>query len=507
MTGPALSLVPEAQQDFGRYRLLCRFATGGMANLYLAQLIGTQGFEKVVAIKQIHEHLTENRDFLQMFIDEARLCARITHPNVVQVIELGQIDNSHFIAMEYVEGETLAALTRRTTPELGIVARVIANAAAGLHAAHQLTDENGELLYVVHRDVSPQNILISYEGMVKVADFGVALARGNLHSTSAGQIKGKFAYMAPEQVQQDGVVDHRSDIFALGIVLWELATGHRLFKAQNDAATVTKVKEMEISSPSSLVADFPASLDAVVMRALERDPDRRFQTAEEMEEALDEVLVEMRNPVQRRHIAAMMQETFKDRIDAKRQLMIKCEDSKELITASSTLGSHPSVSIVGPTMTQGMATLARSSTRRSAVIGVIVVATALALVVAVMLVLASSRDRRQPAAKPEASPASAKATTPRTIQLQIRALPPEAVITVGGEKVSNPFELKREPGAGELDVEISAPDHTPQRFKVPLAESGRWMISLVRADEPSTKKAKKPVRRKLDEDLFGDPYK
>ena len=235
-----LRLIPPRQRPFGRYSLICRLASGGMANLYLAQLSGKEGFEKLVAIKRIHEHLSEEQDFIRMFIDEARLVSRISHPNVAQVIELDRFEESHFIAMEYVDGEGLHALLRRTKPKLPLVARIIAHTAAGLHAAHELQDQKGNPMGVVHRDVSPQNILISYLGAVKVVDFGVARARGNLHETNIGTVKGKLAYMSPEQVQS-GPVDRRSDVFALGIVLYEATTFRRLFKGESEVEKMRNV--------------------------------------------------------------------------------------------------------------------------------------------------------------------------------------------------------------------------------------------------------------------------
>jgi len=197
--GQQVVLVPAGERQFGRYQLIYRFAAGGMASIFLGRFPGPDGFEKLVAIKRIHPHLTSLPQFVAMFKDEARLAARISHPNVVQVLELGQCNGAHFIAMEYVEGESLSALLRRARVPYAVAARIIADALSGLHAAHELRNAKGELLHLVHRDLSPSNILISYEGVVKVVDFGVARARGNLSVTDVGTIKGKFSYMSPEQ--------------------------------------------------------------------------------------------------------------------------------------------------------------------------------------------------------------------------------------------------------------------------------------------------------------------
>jgi serine/threonine-protein kinase len=312
-----IKLLPRRQRRFGRYELICRLASGGMANLYLARLSGKAGFAKEVAIKRIHEHLSEEEEFIQMFIDEARLAARIAHPNVGQVLELDKVEDSFYIAMEYVHGESLYALIRSARPKVALTARIIANAAAGLHAAHELCDESGESLGVVHRDVSPQNILISYQGSVKVVDFGVARARGNIHTTNVGTAKGKLAYMSPEQVASRGE-DRRSDVFGLGIVLYEATAFRRLFKASSEAATINRVVHGEITPPTRIRESYPAELEAIVMRALERDPDRRFQTAEEMQVALETFIMRSESLVLPSTLGKLMQVTFAGRIAEKR---------------------------------------------------------------------------------------------------------------------------------------------------------------------------------------------
>lgn len=315
-----LSVPSSPQQRFARYSVICRFASGGMANLYLARLAGPEGFEKLVAIKRIHEHLSDDRAFIERFGDEARLAARISHPNVVHIIEYGSVGRSHFIAMEYVDGESLAALLNRTRVPFPLCARIICQAAAGLHAAHELRGSDGMPLQVVHRDVSPHNILIGYDGVVKVVDFGVARARSNLHTTFAGTIAGKLAYMAPEQAQ-GGELDRRVDIFALGIVLYEMTTYRRLFKMDSDIATIHQVLNSEIVPPSRLIPDYPSRLEQIVMKALEREPARRFVTALQMQQALEEAIVSMGPPVLEGALAELMRQVFADRIQQKQQMI------------------------------------------------------------------------------------------------------------------------------------------------------------------------------------------
>ncbi|MFH1131451.1 MAG: serine/threonine-protein kinase [Pseudomonadota bacterium] len=341
---PVLTILPREQRKFGRYTLLYRFASGGMANVYLGKFKGPDGFEKLVAIKRIHEHNTENPDFVRMFTDEARLAARISHTNVVQTMELGVEEGWHFIAMEYVDGESLAAFVRKCRLPFSIAARIIADSAGGLHAAHELRDSDGSLLNVVHRDVSPQNILVSYEGGVKVADFGVARAKSNLHVTLVGTLKGKFSYMSPEQVKSQEI-DCRADVFALGIVLYEITSRRRLFKGDTDIDTVNKVIRSDVTPPSKLVQDYPASLEKIVLKSLQPQPVDRFQTALEFQEALEHFVVETGAPVMQKDISKLMIDTFKDRIDQKRKLLRECAHSFDTVPEVNLPWSSPSLVI------------------------------------------------------------------------------------------------------------------------------------------------------------------
>jgi serine/threonine-protein kinase len=323
-------LLPNNQRRLGRYRLLYRFATGGMASLYLAQLAGTDSFKKTVAIKVMHGHLSSDPEFVMMFIDEARLASRIVHPNVVQILELGRVETSHFIAMEYVEGESVLELMRRLRPPCPLAARVVAEAAAGLHAAHELCDVEGRHLQVVHRDISPDNILLGYGGAVKVTDFGVARARDSLHFTSAGTLKGKFSYMAPEQLDGEPI-DHRADIFSLGVVLYELTVGRRLFKREADADTLKAVERCEVPAPSRVVRHYPRALEKVVLAALERDPARRPASMRELQEALERYLLRTGELVTPAAVGRFISSVFTERVEQKRQMRRRFEEREESV--------------------------------------------------------------------------------------------------------------------------------------------------------------------------------
>ncbi len=280
---------PGAARQIGRYLLFGEIAAGGMATVHFGRLSGPAGFSRTVAIKRLHAHYAKDPDFVSMFLDEARLAARIRHPNVVPTLDVVQTEDEMFLVMEYVQGESLAKLLRAvrsmmTTSDVRVIATVMSGVLHGLHAAHEAKSEQGEPLNIVHRDVSPQNILVGTDGVPRVLDFGVAKAVGRLQTTREGQIKGKLSYMAPEQLHNQPV-SRQSDIYAAAVVTWEALTGLRLFRGDNEAAIVTAVLQMPVPPPSQVVGHVPLAFDRVVLRGLERDPSRRYQTAREM--ALD----------------------------------------------------------------------------------------------------------------------------------------------------------------------------------------------------------------------------
>jgi serine/threonine-protein kinase len=278
----------------GRYELLVPIARGGMARVWAARLNGQRGFQKLVALKTILPHLAEEPEFERMFLDEARIASGVHHPNVCEIYELGEEQRTLYLAMEWVSGDSLARVLRASgkteAVDARVVARVLADACAGRHAAHELTDEDGRALGVVHRDLSPHNILLTADGTAKVADFGVAKALGQLHeATSAGQLKGKIAYMAPEQVTGSGI-DRRSDVFSLGCVLYEATTGQRPFRGEGDHQVMHAVLKGEVAPPTSLLRGYPQELERIVLRALSPQPILRYPTAERMRFALEEFL-------------------------------------------------------------------------------------------------------------------------------------------------------------------------------------------------------------------------
>ena len=282
-----------AGRVLGRYEVLMQLASGGMAAVYIARAIGVAGFERLVAVKVLHPHLAYEEEFISMFLDEARLAARIRHPNVVPTLDISDSGgDGYFLVMEYIEGDHLGALLGRSAKqgrrlETPLVMKIVVDALGGLGAAHSLTDDKGEPLKIVHRDVSPHNIMVGTDGISRLTDFGVAKAKVRMASTRAGQFKGKLSYMAPEQAST-GEADQRSDLFSMGIILWESLTGRRLFRGENNAATLAKILNDPIPLPSSLWPDLEP-FDALLEKALHRDPDQRFQSADEFMEAAEEV--------------------------------------------------------------------------------------------------------------------------------------------------------------------------------------------------------------------------
>jgi serine/threonine-protein kinase len=280
-------------ERFGRYRLRGILGQGGMGRLYVAEQVGIEGFSKVVALKRILPHLADSQHFRAMFLNEARVAARLEHPNIVATFELGEVDGNYFISMEYLSGEDLAAILTRCQGAgpmpIEIAAALAQQSANGLHYAHEMRDTSGKALELVHRDVSPLNIFVTYYGMVKLLDFGIVKGVTDPSRTVPGVFKGKYAYCSPEQLD-GGVVTRQTDIFCLGIVLWECLTGRRLFLRDTDAATIDAVRDHEIEPPSALRKDVPRELDQIVLQALSRQRVARFGTAHAFSEALDKFL-------------------------------------------------------------------------------------------------------------------------------------------------------------------------------------------------------------------------
>ncbi|MEO6951992.1 MAG: protein kinase [Polyangia bacterium] len=315
---------------FGKYVLLERVSVGGMAEVFKAKAFGVEGFEKILAIKCILPSMADDADFIEMFIDEAKICGQLNHANICQIFELGRVAESHFIAMEFVWGKDVLQMQNRfrklrqkMKPEMA--AYIVSKICEGLDYAHKKKDAQGRPLGIIHRDISPQNILVSYEGELKVIDFGIAKAASRSSKTQAGVLKGKFGYMSPEQVR--GLpLDRRSDIFAIGTILYELLTAERLFYGESDFETLEKVRNVDVPPPTTVNPSIPKQLERIIMRALSKDVEGRYQWAAEMAEDLNAFLVSTDPVFSAANLSQWMREQFA--VEMRRERLVLDEQQK-----------------------------------------------------------------------------------------------------------------------------------------------------------------------------------
>lgn len=335
-------------ERYGRYVLLERIGQGGMAEVFRAVARGTQGFARILVVKRILPELSKDPRFVQMFIDEAKICALISHPNVVQVYEFGRLADTHFMTMEYVHGrnlsvvmEKLASAGRLSPPD--VICEIIRQACLGLHHAHTMTNAEGNPLQIIHRDVTPANLMLGFNGAVKVLDFGIARAAEELKETKtqAGAVKGKIAYLAPEQIHRHPI-DHRIDVYALGVVMHECLTGQRLFKADNPLAAMKSILEMPVPPPSSTNPAISKKVDQIVARALARDPNLRYSSMKTMALDLESALHEMRYFSQR--LPTFLKELFKDEVTESKDRILP----KELSAVSAVMNQVTSAPVQVP---------------------------------------------------------------------------------------------------------------------------------------------------------------
>jgi serine/threonine protein kinase len=317
---------------FGKYLLLDRVNIGGMAEVWRAKSFGAGGFERLVAIKRILPNIAEDAEFIEMFIDEAKITVQLNHANIAQIYELSSLANSYFIAMEYVSGKDMRALFDRCRkkgepPPIPLTCFLLAQCCEGLDYAHRASDNSGRPMNIVHRDVSPQNALISYEGEVKIIDFGIAKAAGKASKTQHGILKGKFGYMSPEQIR--GLpLDRRSDVFALGICLYEMLTCERLFVGDSDFSVLEKVRTVEIFPPSHFNRRIPDVLEKIVMKALAKDAEDRHSHASDLAEDLRRFLYTSGFSFTRKDLAAYMKATFAEDVEKERQRLLEYGEIK-----------------------------------------------------------------------------------------------------------------------------------------------------------------------------------
>jgi serine/threonine-protein kinase len=466
----------------GRYSLLARLAVGGMAEIWLARQQGPKGFEKFVVIKRILDGYGADPDFVGMFLDEARIAAQLNHPHIVQIFDLGEEAGALYIAMEYLPGETLAAIARagalqRKPLPIPHAVRIIADAAEGLAYAHAKTGPDGARLGIVHRDVSPQNLLVTYDGVVKLVDFGIAKAANRESQTRVGHVKGKTAYMSPEQARGQ-TLDARSDIFSLGIILFELVTRSRLFRYPDPLSAQKAVASDEpIPFAHDYRPEVPEALSHIIARALARDPAQRYPTARHFQGALEEWLRSQQTVPGSAELAGYMSQTFAERIQ-ERARMLQAARSGELSTSGvrrAVRGSPTGDSMPGGTLpVEEQTTPAQPVLRRSW-------KPLAAAAVLLLLVGAGAFFALRPGARPTTPPPAPPAPAVLTIETD----PPGALIRVDGKEAGrSPLTLDTL-APGEHKVSATLEGRRPAERQVKLTTPGeRAMMLLALAPEP-----------------------
>ena len=487
-------MVAPTVSRIGRYDIVGLLATGGMAEILLGRLVGPSGFERAIVVKRILPHLARVPAFVDMFVDEARIVAGIRHPNVVAVQELAHEGDELFLVMEYLEGESVGGVARRLVTRgeslpRSLAAFVVTEACAGLHAAHELVDDEGLPRDLVHRDVSPQNVFVTYSGQVKVLDFGVAKAANRSTQTEAGQVKGKFAYMSPEQCLGKPL-DWRSDIFGLGIVLWELSTGRRLFKRGSEHLTFKAICDERILPPSELLPDYPPALERVVMKALARRREDRYRTAQEMRRELLAVARELGlAELPEEELSKLMHGLFAERIEEKQEMLRRFKSG----TAPTNIPvAEADENVDLPSVVEDLSTVQTSSEIPPssaparpwrwplAVLGVAAVA-AFAVVVGRRPVetrpAAAASIRAAPLPAP--SPAAPSAAPAPRVLLRIETTPTRARAVVDGKaEGTTPVDVRLDRSDHPVTVTLTHGGYAPRKEQVVPNMSQRLVLSL-----------------------------
>ena len=457
---------------FGPYELIKPLASGGMGRVYLALNTGPEGFRKQVVVKTILPRIHTDERLVTMFMDEARIAAQLHHPNICHTFDFGRMNDTYYLAMEYVPGVSVARLLedcRRVGVELPwpLACRLVIDAAAGLHYAHEAKDDQGRALRLIHRDVSPQNILVGNDGGVKLIDFGIARAAGrSTQTTASGTVRGKFAYMPPEQAE-GREIDRRSDIFSLGVVLHELLTGRDLFARGSDAGTLRAALDCDVPPPSSLEAGLPPAIDALVMKALARDPDQRYSTARELAFALESFLLDHRAPASGLALVHFMEELYPNR-----GVMPAPEPPSALARENGSESGPPSPREAATRPLRPGGPGAPRPGRRMIITGGLVLAgvAAMALVVAVRPDTHAPSAERVPAATPPPLPRLWVTTEPAGVEVLLDG-------TLLGKTPLSGHEVSRLPRAR---ITLRGPGLVVQEMMLPLEQDQRLEVQMKR---------------------------
>ncbi len=460
----------------GRYTLLAKIATGGMAEIWLAKQAGPRGFEKVIVIKRIVDSLSADPEFVEMFLDEARIAAQLNHPNIVQIYDLGEHAGAYYIAMEYLPGENLSAIARAAmkagTPiPMAHAVKIISGAAEGLGHAHTRHGVKGEHLNVVHRDVSPQNIIITYDGLVKLVDFGIAKAANRGSQTMGGQIKGKVAYMAPEQAIGK-TIDHRADLFSLAIVLYELVTKSRLFHREDQFQALSAVTSDEPVQPACVRnPEVPQELSDILGVALQKNPDERYPDAAAFHNALEGWLKTQPNSPTSADIGVFMHKLFAARINARAKL-IETASMGELTpsAARDAVRNDTDHSMPGRTGNRTMPRTPQSKARAALVL----IPSALALLLSGVLLarMLLKRDEPAPVDRGDTRVVEPTKPVPQVGTLVVETDPPGADVSVDGTVVGKSPVTLSEQKLGKYAISATLAGHKTMATTLTLAEAG-----------------------------------
>jgi serine/threonine-protein kinase len=486
--GVAGAAPPEEKlpRQFGKYMLLRRLAAGGMAEIFLALHRSVAGFEKLVVIKRILPQMNDDQQFIDMLLHEARIAATLSHTNIVQTFDVGQLDGSYFIAMEHIHGEDIRSIVRQmkkvNSPEFPLenALHIVLGLCAGLAYAHDKRDLDGKLLGIVHRDVSPQNLVITFSGDVKIVDFGVAKSIQAHEDASGSMLKGKVPYMSPEQAR-GLAIDSRSDIFAAGIMLFELTTGRRLFKGADQLDTIRLICDTVYPRPTELVPGYPAELDRIVMKALAKPLAERYQSAREMQADLEAFIRNERLAVSSSTTSAWMQSLFAESLAQQNETLQEIKQLADKLAAelppldynASATGVYARVDLSGSGATVGGATTTPApepKSRAGLVLGGVAAVAAIAA-------LAVGLGKKPPPVEPRAS-ANAATAAPAPVEerasLRIESTPPGAAIWISGDlrKETTPATIDNLPVGSEIAVKLSLEGFESHRSKITLAQGG-----------------------------------
>jgi eukaryotic-like serine/threonine-protein kinase len=495
------SAVPEGDglpRRFGKYTLIRKLATGGMAELFLALQKSVAGFEKLLVIKRILPAMNQDKGFIDMLLHEARIAATLSHANIVQIFDVGQVDGTYFIAMEHVHGEDLRGIVRQMRKK-GVIEfplehaiEIMLGVTSGLSYAHEKRDLDGSPLNIVHRDISPQNVVVTFSGDVKIVDFGIAKSDTKMHTeTQSGKLKGKVPYMSPEQARGESL-DARSDVFAVGVMLFELTTGRRLFKGQSEFETLKLICEREYPRPSSVRPGYPAELEAIVMKALAKDREARFQSAREMQSALEEYVRRERIPVSNVALTQYMQSLFEDKLQAQKEQLLQGKQLADIIerdrpSETLPLDQEPSQRLSSSLLSAPSA--ARTVTEIRAVqrtnplkVTAIMALVAGGLIAAGFVWRASHKEVVSAVVVPPPQPVEAKVAH-GTVSLT--SDPPGATIWVDGEMRSEvtPAQVAQLPLGRSFDVKLTKDGFEAMKQSFTLtntAPSAQWNAALTK---------------------------